>query len=301
MFWQHHVDEWCREELSDDLVVDAVELVAVGLYLSVHCHVVQHGVVDGIVLVDAIIVDVRSLAVGRLGLSLEAVSVEQPVRQLAVSVEPSQQIEFVPIDALAEATPRAYDWSDKLIEYQRDVPKRISFRIGDYARRNIVRYKDDDAEKYPNHSEAVLGIDDDTLDREKVVVEFPWAATSGQKITQYELIVDTDNGTTEAEFTQVEYRIMRITEWQRHSDCANVAEFKDLSAEYILSTYYNTYQAMLRRPRLITEHIRLNELEMRDIDFQIPVYLRKYGRFYAIKQIQWTVGDDYAEVELVQL
>jgi hypothetical protein len=31
------------------------------------------------------------------------------------------------------------------------------------------------------------------------------------------------------------------------------------------------------------------------------VYLRKYGRFYAIKQIQWTTGDNYAEVELLQL
>ena len=94
---------------------------------------------------------------------------------------------------------------------------------------------------------------------------------------------------------------MRIVEWTRLSDCANVAKFQDLDAEYLLATYYSTYQATIAKPRIITEHIRLNELEMRDIDFTRPVYLRKYGRFYAIKQIQWTVGDDYAECELLQL
>ena len=213
----------------------------------------------------------------------------------------AEQIDFVPFDIIQENTLKPYDWSDKLIEYARDVPKRISFRAGDYARRNIIQYKDDDAEKYPYHSEAVLGIDDDTLDKEKTLIEFPWAATKVDRITQYQIKLSEDDQRPEYEFIQCEYRLMRIVEWQRQSDCANVALFQDLDAEYILATYYSTYQGTIRKPRIITEHIRLNELEMRDIDFTRPVYLRKYGRFYAIKQIQWTVGDDYAECELLQL
>lgn len=213
----------------------------------------------------------------------------------------AEQIDFVPFDIIQENTLKPYDWSDKLIEYARDVPKRISFRAGDYARRNIIKYKDDDAEKYPYHSEAALGIDDDTLDKEKTLIEFPWAATKVDRITQYQIKLSEDDQRPEYEFIQCEYRLMRIVEWQRQSDCANVALFQDLDAEYILATYYSTYQETIRKPRIITEHIRLNELEMRDIDFTRPVYLRKYGRFYAIKQIQWTVGDDYAECELLQL
>lgn len=211
------------------------------------------------------------------------------------------QIDFVPFDILQENTLKPYDWSDKLLEYARDVPKKISFRAGDYARRNIIRYKDDEAEKYPYHSEAVLGIDDDTLDKEKVLIEFPWAATKVDRITQYQIKLSENDQRPEYEFIQCEYRLMRIVEWTRLSDCANVAKFQDLDAEYLLATYYSTYQATIAKPRIITEHIRLNELEMRDIDFTRPVYLRKYGRFYAIKQIQWTVGDDYAECELLQL
>lgn len=215
----------------------------------------------------------------------------------------ADQIDFMPFDVLQENTLKPYDWSDKLLEYARDVPKKISFRAGDYAQRNTIQYTDDDAEKYPFHSEAVLGIDDDTLDKERTLVEFPWAATKVDRITQYQIKASEDGNdqTTEYEFIQCEYRLMRIVEWQRPSDCANVAQFQDLDAEYILATYYNTYQAAIRKPRIITEHVRLNELEMRGIDFTRPVYLRKYGRFYAIKQIQWTVGDDYAECELLQL
>ena len=40
---------------------------------------------------------------------------------------------------------------------------------------------------------------------------------------------------------------------------------------------------------------------MRDVDFRVPVYLSKYGRYFAVKQIQWTVCDEYAEVELLLL
>ena len=219
-------------------------------------------------------------------------------------VEPSsQRIDFAFFDSIEGNTMNAYDWSDKLLEYSRDVPKKISFRLGDYARNNIVKYRDDENEKYPFHSEAILQIDDDTLDKEKTIIEFPWAATKVNKITQYQIKPNEDGQQQriEYEFIQCEYRLVRITEWQRQSDCANVAQFQDIDAEYILATYYNTYQGAIRKPRIITEHIRLNELEMRDIEFRNPVYLRKYGCFFAIKQIQWTAGDDYAEVELLQL
>jgi hypothetical protein len=95
---------------------------------------------------------------------------------------------------------------------------------------------------------------------------------------------------------------MRVTEWYdpEHKKVTRLG-FVNLSVPYIISTYYATYQAAIMQQRIITEHIRLNELEMRDVDFTHPVYLSKYGRYFAIKQIQWTVGDDYAEVELLLL
>ena len=95
---------------------------------------------------------------------------------------------------------------------------------------------------------------------------------------------------------------MRVVEWYNH-DYKKVTrlEFSDLAVTSVIGKYYGTYKGMISKPRILTEHIRLNEIDMRDINFRTPIYLGKYGRFFAVKQIQWTVGDDYAEVELLQL
>lgn len=223
-----------------------------------------------------------------------------------VNATNSDQVDFVPFDILIEGRPKAYDWSKRLFEDDTDAPKKIAFRLGDFAQRNIIKYKDDENEKHPFHSEATLFVNDYTLEKEKVLIEFPWAATKGNRITQYELIEETDGNdpptiTYREEFTQCEYRVMRITEWQRQSDCANVAQFQNLDAEYILATYYTTYQAYILQPRVITERIRLLETEFKSLDMRVPVYLAKYGRYFAIKDIKWTVGNDYAECELLML
>ena len=217
-------------------------------------------------------------------------------------------IRFVPFDTLQNNITGAYDWSDKLLEYARDVPKRISFRAGDYARNNIIAYKEDDNDPVSDDIRTgILAVDDHTLDREKELITFPLAATDNDTINQYSIKTETDDSdppivTYEAEFTECVHRLMRVTEWLDpiHKKVTRLG-FVNLSVPYIISTYYATYQAAIMQPRIITEHIRLNELEMRDVDFTHPVYLSKYGRYFAIKQIQWTVGDDYAEVELLLL
>ena len=220
----------------------------------------------------------------------------------------TEQVDFVHFDVLDEAAIKGPDWSDKLLERMRDVPHKISYRLGDYARRNIIQYKEDEKDPVLDRIRTgSLNIDDHTLDREKELITYPLAASEGDYIGQYNIISTEDESdppivTYEAEFTECVHRLMRVVEWLDpiHKKVTRL-DFSDLSVPYILQTYYATYQAAIAKPRIITERIRLNELEMRDVDFRLPVYLRKYGRFYAIKQIQWTVGDEYAEVELLQL
>lgn len=219
-----------------------------------------------------------------------------------------ERVNFVPFD-FEEAKIKAYDWSDKLLEYARDVPKRISFRIGDYAKKNAIAYKEDDQDPVmDNIRKGYLEIDDDTLDKEHDMIEFPLAASEDDYIGQYNIKREYDESsdppvvTIEAEFIECVHRLMRVTEWLDpiHKKVTRLG-FVNLSVPYIIITYYGAYQAAIIKPRIITEHIRLNETEMRNVDYRRPVYLRKYGRFFAIKQIQWTTGDNYAEVELLQL
>lgn len=220
-----------------------------------------------------------------------------------------EQIDFVFFDTLQEAVFKAVDWSDKLLEYNRDVPKKISFRAGDYARKNIIQYTEDENDYVSDDIRTgSLGVDDQTLDHEKDLITYPLAASDGDNIEQYNIKTETNNETDpptvtyEAEFIECVHRLMRVIEWYNYANKkVTRLSFTNLSVPYIISTYYASYQAAILKPRIITEHIRLNELEMRDIDFRIPVYLSKYGRYFAVKQIQWTVGDEYAEVELLLL
>lgn len=220
----------------------------------------------------------------------------------------SEQVEFVPFGIIEENIPKAYDWSDKLLEKSKDVPERMAYRYEEMARKNIIEYKADDKDPvYDDIRKGYIEVDDETLDNERNMVTFPLAAVENDTINQYIITrEESDNDppviTYKADFIRCEHRLMRVTEWidPIHKKVTRLG-FVNLTVPYIISTYYAEYQTSVRNPKLITEHIRLNELEMRDVDFKTPVYLRKYGRYYAIRQIQWTVGDDYAEVELIQL
>lgn len=217
----------------------------------------------------------------------------------------SDQIDFVPFDTLVENIPKAYDWSSRLLESDTDAPEKIALRLGDFARRNIISYKEDEKD---NVSEEIrtgsLSVNDLTLDREKELFTFPLAATEGDKIPQWAISVDktTNPPTYEAEFTECVHRLMHVDTWYNYANkTVTKLSFAGLSVPQIIEAYYQTYQAYIFQPRLITERVRLLETELKSINMNIPVYLSKYGCYFAIKDIKWTVGNEYAECELLML
>lgn len=45
---------------------------------------------------------------------------------------------------------------------------------------------------------------------------------------------------------------------------------------------YSYLQQILSTPIIITETLNLNEFDLRDIDYSVPVYLNKYNSYFAI-------------------
>lgn len=220
----------------------------------------------------------------------------------------SDQVDFVPFDTLVECIPKAYDWSSRLLEEDTDAPNKIAFRLGDFARHNIIAYKED--VKDPVSDDVRMGslnVDDLTLDREKELFTFPLAATEDNFIYQYNIKTVTDDSdppivTYEAEFIECVHRLMRVISWYNYANkTVTRLSFAGLTVPQIIEKYYTTYQTYIRQPRLITERVRMMETELNSIDMRVPVYLAKYGRYFAIKDIKWTVGNDYAECELLML
>lgn len=178
------------------------------------------------------------------------------------------------------------DWSEKLVS-DTDAPQKISFTLSDYAQKNIIRYKED-SELLENATS--IDIDDETLERECVMIEFPFAATRYNIVNQYSKL---DNG--QIKENGIEYRLMGL-------DSTGGLFFNDdMNAEYIARTRYGLFQNLLRKPNTIEEEILLTLLDLKSLDYSKPVYLAKYGRFFAIDSIQWTSSQSASKVKLLRI
>lgn len=217
-----------------------------------------------------------------------------------------ETVEFVRFDTFDENKMNAYDWSNKLLESDPDAPKIIDYKTGLFAKKNRIAYKTDNKENVT--SEAFIEVDDDTLDDEKDLIVFPWAASNGNIIKQYNIVKESDTSTEpptetyKVEFTECEYRLMRVQEWYDpiHKKVTHLS-FYDLSPEYLITQYYGTYIGISTETKALKENIMLNEIDLKTMDFTRPVYLRKYGQFFAVKSIRWNIDSHYSEVELIKL
>lgn len=201
------------------------------------------------------------------------------------------RLKFVSLDVLQDNKAQARDWSEKLVRSNDDEPKTTEYKINDYCRNNYFKYKEDD--RVATKADGNLKIDSEVLDAEKTVITLPFAPSDGSTIPHYAL---TDDGTG-VDAVQVKDRIMRLI-----SDGSGLAmlTFDDLDFTTLLSKYYSTLSRLLDNAIVTTEQIRLDEYDLKSLDYTIPFYLRQYGKFYGIVSVQSAAGKA-CEVKAVQL
>lgn len=68
----------------------------------------------------------------------------------------------------------------------------------------------------------------------------------------------------------------------------------------IIGNNYQTYKGLINDAKVVTEYIRLNSIELRDLEMDIPVYLAQYGCYLAIIEIT-TKENDICECKLLKL
>lgn len=209
----------------------------------------------------------------------------------------ANRLRFSSVDALQANKAAALDWSHKLVRSNDDEPKATEFKIGDYCRNNFFRYKEDDA--VTRKADGNLKIDSELLDTEKTVVTLPFAPSDGSTIRQYELR-EKDTGAADEESpleaVNVSDRIMLLTE---HDGRARL-RFDGLEFESLLTQYYAGLSQLLNSAITITEQIRIDEIDIKTLDYTRPFYLRQYGKYYGIVSIQSSTGKS-CEVKAIQL
>lgn len=216
------------------------------------------------------------------------------LNMFAVPNEDGSVIKFVSVDDLADIS-RAYDWSDKLMtETGGNKPKNVSYALDDFARNNRFSYKEDDT-VLRKYKDGNITVNDDTLDFERDAVELPFAAsdTIGGKarIALYEY---NDDG--EPELQSVEPRVLREISVNGYS----TGTFVGLSWGELIANYYGMFQRIVASPVVVVDNFLLNDIELKELDYTRPVYLRQYGRYFAIVEIK-APSNGVCECKLLEL
>lgn len=186
-----------------------------------------------------------------------------------------------------------YDWSKALTERYTDCPNNIAQTIDGYAQRNIVRYKEDKNDEI--NISASLIIEDEAIENEKKLIEFPFAASRGNVIPQYS--INEDGGLVK---NDCEYRLMHITYGENYTH--NTLYFTDaMKPKQIVNRHYAALQDVIRKPMQIEEEVILPLIDLQSLDYSKPVYFAKYGRYFAIISVQWQSDSRLSKVKLLRI
>lgn len=205
----------------------------------------------------------------------------------------SNEVKFVPFDDLSDKS-KALDWSDfVLVSDSYNRPRNIDYTLDDFARNNRMKYKEDDTVGMNANSNISVG--DNTLEYERDAVQLPFAASDMQG-SRAKLALYKYNEDNEPELQDLQSRILTETNVNGYS----TGSFDGLHWSTLIANYYQTYQNAVKSPVIITENIRLNEISLRDLDVAKPVYLRQYGKYYAIVEVKAS-RNGVCECKLLQL
>ena len=228
-------------------------------------------------------------------------------------------VDFVELGVLWENIGRAKDWTRKLIAPKgENSPQDVTFK-GDFCRHNRYKWKADD--EVLGFYDGDLEVENETLDLERNVMEFPFAATDGNNVPLYtKPSGSTSSGSSggsfgngdsmssgsssssddlsekaTAEFEECEPRILRLYD----NDGKAGATF-DIDMQHIIGEKYGELYRTLQVMKVVRESISISDIELMEFDEAIPVYLAQYGCYFAVLEMK-VEDNGLAEVTMLQL
>ncbi|MBQ9954652.1 MAG: hypothetical protein IJO87_04385 [Eggerthellaceae bacterium] len=189
-------------------------------------------------------------------------------------------------------TTDAYDWTCKA-ELPEDAE--VSYSMDGWSRHNRIAFEENtELEADPA---ADIQVDDETLKDDREWYQLPFAASNEGNALHYQ--IEADGKITDIDMNP---RIFRVTTETAEDGTYEAALYypDELRGEGLRDTFYKELQETIRKPVRLTCLVRLNELDLADMDLTRAVYLGQTGRYYAILKIQ-TSDTDLCKVELIQI
>lgn len=218
-----------------------------------------------------------------------------------------------------------YDWDKKLIGFISQLPTKTSFVVGNYAKRNYFAMSTDntgDDESSDSKDVYQKGLAEFSLSsslistKEKTVAKLPWAAPyllnrespnekTGDTIKSWALNNDASikYNTPKPSLGVIIQRSISHTDYDGNTiDDGKVMSMRiwnDFS-KVLQSQSMKYLQQVINKPIVITENFELNEFDLRDMDFTVPVYLNKYNAYFAILSVTRD-SEGICKCELIKL
>ena len=206
-------------------------------------------------------------------------------------------VRFINIKTLYKNKSVGLNWTNRLI--QRTNMKTVYLD----AQNNIFQYKEDDTVNSRGRGE--IAVFDETIKPEQELVNLAFAATDSvsgvyermARILQYDIVKDDNGNVVSHEFNEVQPRILK-QEKDFWGD-GYWLTFWGLSFAEILPQFYSEFKMIVEKPIVMNCILRLNESDLRQLNFEIPVYFEQFGKYYGIISLQNT--DKITKAELIQL
>ena len=259
----------------------------------------------GIVKLSSINYDNKQLSYGGvypIGSNLPDISVVDFIKQICwlfglFAIKSDTGVSFISVNKIIDNKNKAVDWSKKLVPTGWTA-KETSYTFGDFAQKNYFRYEENENAK---SADGYMVVQNKTLDYEKDLVKLPYTAggdNGDMRAVPY--FKWSDDGTI-VELVDCGDRIMQLVisfDSQGKED-ARLA-FSDLKFQNRVSRFgLSFYQDLIKSPFVIKDTFRLTEIDLKNIDYTIPVYIERYAAFFAIISIK--SQGDYSECELLKL
>lgn len=199
-------------------------------------------------------------------------------------------IKFIPFDNLSANKSKAVDWTNRVImAYDSVTPRNLQYTLNNIAQNNWFRYKEDD--NVMGNYDGNIQVDDATIEYERDAITLPFSACSTKGGVAY-IPLYSYNEEGELEYNKTNPRILLLD--------GTKGIFKGLEWTTLIANNYQTYKGLINNAKVVTEYIRLNSIELRDLEMDIPVYLAQYGCYLAIIEIK-TKENDICECKLLKM
>lgn len=210
---------------------------------------------------------------------------------------------------------KALDWSSKLCSAPGELPSKIAYSVSGFGQRNYYLMKNDDLENKSDREnedvyESGMGCiycQNETLEKNKTIIQLPWYGAFLKDASRPSMETGRDmkyqkyNDDDTTSFNEAKPAIGIVCPVE---ECTYKTPITNPPTCIPQGTYamllhiwdgfktidenpsYDALQTIMNDPIVITEYVNLNELDIRDIDYSVPIYLHKYNAYFALVSIQ---------------